>query len=138
LIIPSDSLTISLHGAVDTENYKFPGMITDGGTSSIYEAVSPGYIAATTWATMLSFGEEGYVDETRRILDFTQKLTEAIKNIPGMVIPYDPKVSVITLNTDDDINASLVASLMKKKHWSLNIIKSGGFHFCVTALHDDS
>jgi sphinganine-1-phosphate aldolase len=97
----------------------------------------PGYIAATTWATMLSFGEEGYVAETKGILDFTQKLTAAIKNIPGMLVPYDPKVSVITLNTEEGINASLVASLMKKKHWGLNIIQGGGFHFCVTALHDE-
>jgi sphinganine-1-phosphate aldolase len=96
----------------------------------------PGYIAATTWATMLSFGEEGYVEETKRILDFTQQLTVAIKNIPGMLVPYDPKTSVITLNTDEGINASLVASLMKKKHWGLNIIQGGGFHFCVTALHE--
>jgi sphinganine-1-phosphate aldolase len=96
----------------------------------------PGNVAATTWATMLYFGEEGYVEETKNILAFTKKLTAAIKAIPGMVVPFDPLLSVITLDTEKDINASLVASLLKKKHWGMNIIKGGGFHFCVTALHE--
>jgi hypothetical protein len=85
---------------------------------------------------MLYFGEEGYVEETKNILAFTKKLTAAIKAIPGMVVPFDPLLSVITLDTEKDINASLVASLLKKKHWGMNIIKGGGFHFCVTALHE--
>ncbi len=96
-----------------------------------------GHAIATTWSAMMYHGMEGYTEAAKNILQFTNKLSEAIKKVDGIRFLYPPELSVLAISTDSDINPYLVASQLKKAHWNLNTIQQPpGFHFCITAAHE--
>lgn len=101
-----------------------------------------GHVAATVWGDMVYHGEKWFVEETRKILSFTQRLSKEIQRIPGIQLKIAPELSVIKIDTIAGINPHLVASRLKKKyHWNLNLLQTvdqepDGFHFCVTAMHE--
>ena len=101
-----------------------------------------GHVAASTFAALVYRGEKWFVEETKKILLFTKKLTTEIAKIDGVRLAYLPQLSVIAIDTVKGINSHLVASRLKKlHHWSLNLLQTpdqepAGFHFCVTAMHE--
>ncbi|MHB1948284.1 MAG: pyridoxal-dependent decarboxylase [Gammaproteobacteria bacterium] len=100
-----------------------------------------GHVVATVWGDLVYHGEKWFVAETRKIVLFTNKLTQELKKVRGIRITIPPQLSVIKIDTEEGINAHLVASRLKKLHWNLNLLqttnqKPDGFHFCVTAMHE--
>jgi glutamate/tyrosine decarboxylase-like PLP-dependent enzyme len=111
--------------------------------------VTPGYldgsrsgaVAALALAVLLYYGEKKYIEITEKILSTTQDLTERLKKIDGITVPFHPDLSVIYIQTRPGINHHLVAEKFEeadatrnKQGWSVNDM-AHGFHFCITAEH---
>lgn len=99
----------------------------------------PGHVVATTWTAMMYHGEEGYTAAAKNIMDFTKKLSTEIAKVEGIRLLYPTDLSVIAIGSDDaEINPYVVSSRLKKARWNLNTIqKPPGFHFCITAAHQE-
>lgn len=94
----------------------------------------PGALSAAAWAAMLSLGEEGYLDATRRILEAAGRLKEGIRRIPGLKILGDP-LWVIAVAADD-LNIYQVMEEMAGRGWRLNgLHRPPAFHIAVTLRH---
>ena len=94
-----------------------------------------GAIIAATWATMMHFGEEGYVEATRKIINTTQKIESGLRNIPGLYVMGKPELSVVAVGSRD-FNIYRLSSEMKKKGWYLSDLqKPPGVHIAVTMPH---
>ena len=95
----------------------------------------PGAIIAATWATMMYFGEEGYIEATRKIITTTQEIESGLRNIPGLYVMGKPELSVVAVGSRD-FNIYRFSSEMKKKGWHLNDLqKPAGVHIAVTMPH---
>jgi len=60
-----------------------------------------GGIVAACWAAMLFFGREGYISTTKEIITTTRKITEALRNIPGIQIVGSPDVCVVAFDSQE-------------------------------------
>ena len=58
--------------------------------SPTFAGSRPGALSAACWAAMLSIGEEGYLDATRRILEAAQRVKEGLAKIEGVDVIGDP------------------------------------------------
>ncbi len=95
----------------------------------------PGGLIATTWATMMYMGEDGYVDATKKIVSTTQKIVAALKKTPGVYVLGSPKVSVVAFSSED-FDVYRLATAMTEKGWNLNILQlPPSIHLCVTMVH---
>ena len=94
-----------------------------------------GAIIASTWATMMKFGVEGYIESTRKIISTAQKIESGLRNIPGLYVMGKPELSVVAVSSRD-FNIYRLGNEMKKKGWHLNDLqKPAGMHLGVTMLH---
>ena len=94
-----------------------------------------GCMIATTWATLMYMGEDGYVDATKRIITTTRNMIEGLEGIPGVRMVGKPKAMIFAIATDDFDVYRLVDSL-SKKGWHLNALQfPPSLHLCVTMVH---
>ena len=91
-----------------------------------------GSLVAATWATMVSLGEEGYLRNTRQILDAAQRIRSAIQDIDGLKVMGDP-VAMIVAFTSDKFNIYELADLLTQRGYDLNVLQRPAcVHICVT------
>jgi sphinganine-1-phosphate aldolase len=108
--------------------------------SPTFAGSRPGALSAQAWAALVSIGEEGYLDATRRILDTAAAIRSGIESVPGLRILGDP-LWVISFTFDDEaatagLNIYNVLDAMGHKGWSLNGLQSPpAVHLCVTLRH---
>lgn len=99
-----------------------------------------------TWASMVTVGEQGYMDYTRGIM-------EVVKNIAHMIETTIPEISLIggsqamiicvaenkshsVRGNLGPINIHCVADVMSKKGWALNSLQNpASVHLCCTVKH---
>jgi len=94
-----------------------------------------GAIIAACWATMVYFGEDGYVDSTRKIISTARYISNKLKNVKGMFVFGEPEVCVIGLGSDD-FNVFRLFDALVDKGWVLNSLQfPSSLHLCVTLLH---
>ncbi|CAH1795552.1 unnamed protein product, partial [Owenia fusiformis] len=94
-----------------------------------------GAIIAACWATMVSIGEEGYVDSTRKIIQTTRYITEKIRKINGLYVLGEPQVSVIAMGSLD-FNIFRLSDALGREGWNLNALQfPASVHICCTLLH---
>ncbi|MBA3662550.1 MAG: aspartate aminotransferase family protein [Gammaproteobacteria bacterium] len=111
--------------------------------------VTPGFLdgsrsgasVALALTVLLYYGKDKYKEITEKILNVTEKLTERLKQVEGITVPFTPDLSLIYLRTDPNINHHLVAEKFEepdkekgKFGWSVNDM-AHGFHFCLTSEH---
>ena len=102
--------------------------------SPTFAGSRPGALSAAAWAAMLSIGEEGYLDATRRILETAEKIQAGIRAIPELKILGAP-LWVIAF-TSDTLNIYQVMDSMTKRGWSLNgLHKPSAVHIAITLRH---
>jgi sphinganine-1-phosphate aldolase len=100
----------------------------------------PGALSAQAWAALVSIGEEGFLDATRRILATAAAIKSGIESVAGLRILGDP-LWVIAFALDDEaasagLNIYDVLDAMSRKGWSLNGLQSPpAVHLCVTLRH---
>ncbi|KAM6186150.1 sphingosine-1-phosphate lyase 1 [Rhynchocyon petersi] len=95
----------------------------------------PGGISAACWATLMHFGESGYVEATKQIIKTTRFLKAELENIKGIFVFGNPQLSVIALGSHD-FDIYRLSNLLTAKGWNLNQLQfPPSIHFCITLLH---
>lgn len=93
-----------------------------------------GALSAACWAAMLSVGQEGYLEATKRILEIGTKLKKAIRDMPDLFVLGDP-LWVIAFGSKT-LDIYRVMDCMAGKNWSLNgLHKPSCVHLCITLRH---
>ncbi|CAK9300315.1 unnamed protein product [Gordionus sp. m RMFG-2023] len=95
---------------------------------------------ALTWATLLYYGQNGYIESTRKIIESMRYLMNKIKELKGSLdlkILGDPKLNVIALGNDKGIyDVYDMGQEMSLKGWNLNYLQNPhGIHLCLTHVH---
>lgn len=84
----------------------------------------PGAIMVGCWATMLSVGDNGYLQSCKEIVGAARKFRKAVdEEIPDLQIVGDPRASVIAFNSDS-INIYDLSDAMSKKGWHLSTLQN--------------
>lgn len=100
---------------------------------------------AAMWAVMAFLGKDGYIEETRKIIDTTRALTRKIHEDEYLnwylKIMGDPKMMVIGIASKDseDLNIYDLKNEMRERNWYLSgLQKPAGIHFCTTAVQGNN
>lgn len=94
-----------------------------------------GAVIAACWATMVHFGEDGYVEATRKIISTARYIIDRLKKVHGLFIFGEPLVSVIGLGSRD-FNIYRLFNALVEKGWNLNSLQfPSSLHVCLTMLH---
>jgi sphinganine-1-phosphate aldolase len=102
--------------------------------SPTFAGSRPGALSAACWAAMISLGEEGYLDATRRILETADQIKEGIRTIPELFILGDPLWVIAFASEIVDIYR--VMDNLTRKGWSLNgLHKPSCVHLAITLRH---
>jgi sphinganine-1-phosphate aldolase len=100
-------------------------------SSPSFAGSRPGALSATCWAAMLSMGEQGYLDATKKILEAAATIREGIDAIPELEVMGDPLYNIAFKS--DDLDIYRVLDAMSERGWSLNgLHKPSCVHICVT------
>ena len=96
----------------------------------------PGGLSAACWAAMVAFGESGYLDATRRILEAAAEMKDAIRGIDGLELLGEPLYVLAFRTTEDGLDVYRVMDEMTARGWSLNgLHRPACVHLCVTLRH---
>ena len=102
--------------------------------SPTFAGSRPGALGAIAWATMVSLGEQGYLEAARRILETTAWLTQEMRLIPEIEVIGDP-IFLIAFRSES-LNVYQVMEYMTQRKWSLNGLNLPPcLHLCVTLRH---
>ncbi|HEX9029061.1 MAG TPA: aminotransferase class V-fold PLP-dependent enzyme [Anaerolineales bacterium] len=102
--------------------------------SPTFAGSRPGALSAACWASLVTVGEQGYLDATQRILETAARIKEGIRSIPELKILGDP-LWVIAF-TSDSLDIFKVMDVLSEKGWGLNgLYKPPAVHLCVTLRH---
>ncbi|XP_053692149.1 sphingosine-1-phosphate lyase [Sabethes cyaneus] len=94
-----------------------------------------GGIIAATWATMMNFGLDGYVESTKRIIDTTRYIEQQLRKISNIYLFGTPATSVIAIGSKD-FDIYRLSSELNALGWNLNSLQfPSGIHICVTYMH---
>ena len=102
--------------------------------SPTFAGSRPGALSAECWAAMVAFGEEGYLDATRAILESAATIRSGIEAIPELEVLGDP-LWVIAF-ASDTLDIYGITDQMGQRGWSLNgLQRPAAAHICVTLRH---
>ncbi|NMO18911.1 aminotransferase class V-fold PLP-dependent enzyme [Pyxidicoccus fallax] len=105
--------------------------------SPTFSGSRPGALIAAAWASMVSMGEQGYLEATRRILEAASTIKQGIRAIPELHVLGDP-LFVIAFGSET-VDVFKVMERMSERGWSLNgLHKPSAVHLCVTLRHTQS
>jgi glutamate/tyrosine decarboxylase-like PLP-dependent enzyme len=96
----------------------------------------PGGLSAACWAAMVSFGESGYLDSTRRVLATAAVMKDAIRATEGLELIGDPLYVLAFRSVEEGLDVYRVMDEMTDRGWSLNGLQlPPAVHICVTLRH---
>ncbi|HSR31848.1 MAG TPA: aminotransferase class V-fold PLP-dependent enzyme [Anaerolineae bacterium] len=102
--------------------------------SPTFAGSRPGALSATCWAALVSMGESGYTEATRRILEAADRIKEGIHSIPELRLLGDPLFNIAFAS--DALDIYQVMEVMAGKQWNLNgLFNPPAVHLCVTLRH---
>jgi sphinganine-1-phosphate aldolase len=102
--------------------------------SPTFAGSRPGAISAECWAAMVAFGEEGYLEAVRSILETAAVIRRGVEGIPDLSVLGDP-LWVIAF-ASDSVDVYAVMDQMSQRGWSLNGLQEPpAAHLCVTLRH---
>lgn len=98
----------------------------------------PGGPIAAAWAALLSLGEEGYLELTRRSLAATKKLKEGIARIDGVAVVGEPDATILSFaSTSPDVDIYAVADQLEDKGWRFDRQQGPpSLHLTVMSAHE--
>jgi glutamate/tyrosine decarboxylase-like PLP-dependent enzyme len=82
------------------------------------EGSRSGGMLAATWASMVSFGREGYKTYAKRIFDTAEAMTESVRSHPELYILGQPTFCFSF--TSDEFDIYHVNDAMRQKGWRFN------------------
>ena len=111
------------HGEVD-----WPGGVY---ISTGFNGSKSGGLFAATWAAMMHYGKEGYMERAKGIFDVNLRMKNVVRSIPELKLFGDSLF--ITAIGSDVFNIYHVNDYLKTKGWRMNGQQHpNGFHFCMT------
>ncbi|MCD9625345.1 pyridoxal phosphate-dependent decarboxylase family protein [Rhabdothermincola salaria] len=105
----------------------------------------PGGLSAACWAAMVSMGEAGYLEATRRILATAATVTAGIRARPELRVFGDPLFVIAftaaegaTCADGRPLDIYEVYDAMTRRGWALNgLHRPAAVHLCVTLRHTE-
>ncbi|CAI9093188.1 OLC1v1028625C1 [Oldenlandia corymbosa var. corymbosa] len=95
----------------------------------------PGGLIAGAWAAMMSLGLEGYMENTRAIMEASKRIQKGIQEIPELIVIGRPDMTIVAFGSDV-VDIFEVNDLMSAKNWHLNALqRPNSIHICVTLQH---
>ncbi|GKU92810.1 hypothetical protein SLEP1_g6485 [Rubroshorea leprosula] len=95
----------------------------------------PGGLIAGAWAAMMSLGEEGYLENTRKIMEASKMIEKGIKEIPELFIVGRPDMTIVAFGSTV-LDIFEVNDIMSSKGWHLNALqRPNSIHICITLQH---
>ncbi|KAM7343999.1 sphingosine-1-phosphate lyase isoform 1-T2 [Cochliomyia hominivorax] len=133
--------SVILYSDVKYRNHQFT-VTTDwpGGVygSPTINGSRAGGIIAACWATMMSFGYNGYLEATKRILDTARYVEQGIRKIDGIFVFGKPATSVVAMGSNV-FDIFRLSDALCKLGWNLNTLQfPSGIHICITDMHTKS
>jgi sphinganine-1-phosphate aldolase len=114
--------------------YQYSGYVDwPGGVyiSTGFNGSKSGGLFAATWAAMVHYGKEGYMQRAKQIFDVNARMKNVVRNIPELKLFGDSLF--ITAIGSDQFNIYHVNDYLKTKGWRMNGQQHpNGFHFCIT------
>jgi len=118
-----------------TVTTNWPGGIYGSPTVSGSRA---GSTIACTWACLLFYGLDGYIESTKAIIDTARYIEDRLRKIDGIFIFGTPATSVIAIGSKT-FDIFRLSDAINSKGWNLNILQfPSGIHICVTNMHTRS
>ncbi len=71
---------------------------------------------AAAWAVLNFFGDEGYLELARKVLEATRSIAREIERIPGLRLLGQPEMNLIAF-TSDEVNVFQIVDEMKARGW---------------------
>jgi len=104
--------------------------------SPTFAGSRPGALSAQAWAALVSIGEEGYLEATRRILAAAAVMRDGVAGIDGLELHGDSLWLVAFGSSEPDLNIYGVLDQMGHRGWSLNGLQQPpSVHLCTTLRH---
>jgi len=129
--------SVILYRGSDLRHYQyFKATDWPGGLyfSATFAGSRPGALSAACWAALLSVGQKGYMEATRKILETGTKIKKAIREISDLFILGDP-LWVIAFGSKT-LDIYRIMDYMAGRNWSLNgLHKPSCVHLCITLRH---
>ena len=96
----------------------------------------PGALSAACWASMVTMGEQGYLDATGRILQTAAAIRAGVEAIPELRVLGDPLFAIAF--GSDAVDIYQVMQHMSERGWSLNGLHNPpALHLAVTLRHTE-
>ncbi|OWY26086.1 aminotransferase class V-fold PLP-dependent enzyme [Sphingobacteriales bacterium UPWRP_1] len=104
--------------------------------SPTFAGSRPGALSAACWAAMVSIGREGYLQNTKKILETAAAIKAAINAIPELEVLGNPLFVVAFRSRVPGLDIYRVMDEMGKRQWNLNgLHKPACLHIAVTLRH---
>ncbi|KAJ4961854.1 hypothetical protein NE237_021764 [Protea cynaroides] len=95
----------------------------------------PGGLIAGAWTAMMSLGQEGYLENTREIMEISKRIQKGIREIPELFIVGRPDMTIVAFGSND-LDIFEVNDIMSSRGWHLNALqRPNSIHICVTLQH---
>ncbi|XP_050205292.1 sphingosine-1-phosphate lyase isoform X2 [Mercurialis annua] len=95
----------------------------------------PGGLIAGAWAAMMSLGLEGYLENTKAIMEVSKKIQKGIEEMPELFVIGKPDMTVIAFGSNV-VDIFEVNDILTSKGWHLNALqRPNSLHICVTLQH---
>ncbi|KAL2329656.1 hypothetical protein Fmac_017237 [Flemingia macrophylla] len=95
----------------------------------------PGSLIAGAWAAMMSLGKEGYLKNTKEIMEGSRRIQKGIEEIAELFIVGRPDMTIVAFGSDV-LDIFEVNDVMSSKGWHLNALqRPNSLHICVTLQH---
>jgi glutamate/tyrosine decarboxylase-like PLP-dependent enzyme len=105
--------------------------------SPTFAGSRPGGLSAACWAAMMSIGQQGYLDASKRILETAAAIKRGIAAIPELEVLGDPLwVISFAAKQPEQLDIYRVSDAMSKQGWNLNgLHRPACVHIAVTLRH---
>jgi len=91
----------------------------------------PGALIATTWASLMTMGQKGYMEAAQAIGDMQKTIKQGITELDGVDLCGDSNTMVIAFTSTYNIFG--IKSAMHDRGWNLNPLqKPNAIHICIT------
>ncbi|GMY26575.1 sphingosine-1-phosphate lyase isoform X1 [Fagus crenata] len=95
----------------------------------------PGGLIAGAWAAMMSLGEEGYLENSKKIMEVSKRMQKGIEEIPELFIIGRPDMTIVAFGSNV-VDIFEVNDVMSSKGWHLNALqRPNSIHICLTLQH---
>ena len=92
-----------------------------------------GALSAACWASLVSIGEEGFMNIAKNIMTAANTIKKGIDAIPELKILGEPFYNISFTTTNSEHNIFEILDFMGERHWNLNgLIRPNCIHICLT------